>query len=58
MYIKCKNSFKGDLEMRIEKVFVINETTGFFLGNEEELCKEYCEINGYTYRIEYWKFPN
>lgn len=44
--------------MRLEKVYVLNETTGFFLANEEELCKKYCEDNGYTYHIEYWKFPN
>ena len=36
------------------KFFVINETGGYFAANEEQLCQEYCKINGYTYRIEYW----
>ena len=36
------------------KFFVINETGGYFAANEEEICKEYYKINGYTYRIEYW----
>ena len=25
---------------------------GYFLGNEEELCKAYCEMNDCTYRRE------
>ena len=41
--------------MRIEKVFVIN---GFYFANEKEIYKMYCKANGYTYHIEYWKFPN
>lgn len=36
------------------KFFVINETGGYFVSNEEELCKEYCKINGYTYRVVYY----
>jgi hypothetical protein len=35
------------------KIFVINETKGFFTENEENLCKEYCRVNCYTYRAEY-----
>lgn len=35
------------------KIFVINETKGFFTEDEENLCKEYCRVNGYTYRIRY-----
>ena len=35
------------------KIFVINETKGFFAENEENLCKEYCRVNGCTYRTEY-----
>ena len=35
------------------KFFVINETKGFFTENEESLCKEYCRVNGCTYRTEY-----
>ena len=38
------------------KIFVINETRGWFPANEEELCKEYCNIYGYTYRVEYFDF--
>lgn len=35
------------------KIFVINEVGGCFMGNEEELCKAYCQRYGYTYRVEY-----
>lgn len=35
------------------KFYVINETKGVFQEREEELCKLYCEIFGYTYRVEY-----
>lgn len=35
------------------KFFVINETGGYFGGWEEELCKAFCKVYGYTYRIEY-----
>ena len=38
------------------KIFVINEVCGWYPANEEELCKEYCKINGYTYRVEYIDF--
>ena len=38
------------------KIFVINETGGFFPANEEEQCKFYCKIYGYTYRVEYRNF--
>ena len=34
--------------------YVVNETGGYFLSNEEELCKTYCRDNGYTYRIEFF----
>ena len=44
--------------MTLKKVFVLNETVGWFAANEEEICKEYCKIHGYTYHIEYWKIPN
>ena len=36
-----------------KKVFVINETGGYFGSWEEELCKAFCKANGYTYRVEY-----
>lgn len=35
------------------KIFVINEVGGCFMGNEEELCKAYCQQYGYTYRVEH-----
>ena len=35
------------------KIFVINEEKGFFTEKEKNLCKEYCKVNGYTYRTEY-----
>jgi len=45
--------------MVLTKVYVIDqEILGYFLGSEEELCKEYCKAHGLTYHIEYWKLPN
>ena len=35
------------------KFLFINETGGYFAGNEEQICKEYCKVYGYTYRVEY-----
>ena len=35
------------------KFFFINETGGYFAGNEEQICKEYCKVYGYTYRVAY-----
>lgn len=35
------------------KIYVINEVGICFMGNEEELCKAYCQQYGYTYRVEY-----
>lgn len=36
------------------KFYVINEVKGkVFMEKDEELCKLYCEIFGYTYRVEY-----
>ena len=34
--------------------FFIIETEGYFLSNEEELCKAYCKEHGYTYRAVYF----
>lgn len=33
------------------KIFVLNEKKGVFFN--EEMCKIYCEIYGYTYREDY-----
>lgn len=35
------------------KFFIINETGGYYAANEEDMCKEYCNTYGYTYRVEY-----
>lgn len=39
------------------KIFVVNtkenEKKVVFMTNEEEECKLYCEIFGYTYRVDY-----
>lgn len=39
------------------KFFVVNtkenEKKVVFMANEEEKCKLYCEIFGYTYRVDY-----
>ena len=35
------------------KIFIINETGGYFAANEEQICKEYCKKYRYTYRVEY-----
>lgn len=35
------------------KFFFINETRGCFAENEEKNCKEYCKVNGYSYKVVY-----
>ena len=35
------------------KFFFINEAGGYFTENEEQKCKEYCKVTGYTYKVEY-----
>lgn len=35
------------------KIYVVNETGGYFTSSEEELCKAYCNQYGYTYRVAY-----
>lgn len=35
------------------KFFIINETGGYFAANEENICIEYCNKHGYTYRVEF-----
>lgn len=35
------------------KIYLINEIRCYFTENEEDLCKNYCKVNGYTYRIVY-----
>lgn len=48
----CKAPKRKENKMK-RKIFVINETGGFFAENEENLCKEYCRANDCTYRTEY-----
>lgn len=40
-------------ENKMKKIYLLNETRGYFPESEEALCKEYCKVNGYTYRIVY-----
>lgn len=40
------------------KIYIINETGGYFTASEEEKCIEYCRIHGYTYRTAYVNFPD
>lgn len=47
-HIKIERVFKMK-----RKFYFINETGGYFAGNEENICKEFCRINGFTYRVEY-----
>ena len=38
--------------MKKVKIFRLS-TGGYFLANEEELCKQYCLDNNCTYKVDY-----
>lgn len=44
------------MERRKETVYLVigenGEPCGWYAANEEDLCKAYCELYGYTYRAE------
>lgn len=40
------------------KIYIVNETGGYFTASEKEMCIEYCRIYNYTYRVVYVNFPD
>lgn len=35
-----------------KKIFVLDGQKGYFLENEEDLCKLYCNMNGISYHVK------